>query len=202
MASSGREGFQKTPLSVAIVEEAQRPDEAQEAMAKHQRAISLLSSVGLLAMAVLTFSAVTEARPNRGVLSLPDDAWTATHKALSKGKDVVVSVKDTVKDGMGEVSGAWVIGVTCAVSSLREQPTARSRPLQHSFMHPLRGDDSATLPLLQVFASFMNTFAINLQKYSHLQNERLPEHQRKPYYRDFLWAAGAAFAPSVAAVRR
>ena len=116
------------------MEEAQRPDEAQEAMAKHQRAISLLSSVGLLAMAVLTFSAVTEARPNRGVLSLPDDAWTATHKALSKGKDVVVSVKDTVKDGMGEVSGAWVIGVTCAVSSLREQPTASdSRHITYSW---------------------------------------------------------------------
>ena len=76
--------------------------------------MTLLSSVGLLASVVLIFSTLTEARPSQGILSLPKDAWTATNTVVNKGKHAVVTV---VKDVIPEVSGAWVIGVTCAVSS-------------------------------------------------------------------------------------
>lgn len=41
-----------------------------------------------------------------------------------------------------------------------------------------------------IFASFMSTFGINLQKYSHMQNVRLPEVLQKPYYQQFLWCCG------------
>jgi len=39
-------------------------------------------------------------------------------------------------------------------------------------------------------ASFLSTFGVNLQKYSHQQNDRLPKAQQVPYWRQFLWAAG------------
>jgi len=43
---------------------------------------------------------------------------------------------------------------------------------------------------IAIFASFMSTFGINLQKYSHMQNLRLPEVLQKPYYQQFLWCCG------------
>lgn len=39
-------------------------------------------------------------------------------------------------------------------------------------------------------ASFLSTFGVNLQKYSHQQNDRLPKAQQIPYWRQFLWFAG------------
>eukprot|EP00658_Telonema_sp_P-2_P032057 TRINITY_DN23838_c0_g2_i1.p1 TRINITY_DN23838_c0_g2~~TRINITY_DN23838_c0_g2_i1.p1 ORF type:complete len:408 (-),score=79.03 TRINITY_DN23838_c0_g2_i1:368-1591(-) len=43
---------------------------------------------------------------------------------------------------------------------------------------------------IAVAASFLSTFGINLQKYSHMQNQRLPEVLQKPYYQQFLWCSG------------
>lgn len=43
---------------------------------------------------------------------------------------------------------------------------------------------------IAVLASFLSTFGINLQKYSHMQNLRLPEVLQKPYYQQFLWCCG------------
>jgi len=39
-------------------------------------------------------------------------------------------------------------------------------------------------------ASFLSTFGVNLQKFSHMQNDRLPEKQQVPYYQQFLWVCG------------
>ena len=55
--------------------------------------------------------------------------------------------------------------------------------------------DSLLTANLQVFASFLNTFGINLQKYSHVQNDKRPELNKKAYYNDFLWAAGVILVP-------
>eukprot|EP00656_Telonema_subtile_P044524 TRINITY_DN5077_c0_g1_i1.p1 TRINITY_DN5077_c0_g1~~TRINITY_DN5077_c0_g1_i1.p1 ORF type:complete len:397 (+),score=110.90 TRINITY_DN5077_c0_g1_i1:154-1344(+) len=43
---------------------------------------------------------------------------------------------------------------------------------------------------IAVLASFLSTFGINLQKYSHMQNQRLPQVLQQPYYQQFLWCCG------------
>jgi hypothetical protein len=47
----------------------------------------------------------------------------------------------------------------------------------------------------QVFASFLSTFGLNLQKFSHLQNDRHKDVKgdsidSKPVHHQFLWVAG------------
>ena len=76
----------------------------------------LLSSVGLLAALVLITATVTEARASRGVLSLPSDAWTATSDAAKKTKEQLIKAPlDKLQHQISKVSGAWVVGVGCAV---------------------------------------------------------------------------------------
>jgi len=89
---------------------------------KERLVVGILSTVSIVALLVIIASASTEARPNRGILSLPDDAWTTTSKGLSQSRNAVVNgvsqTTDIITKSVSKVSMYWIVGVLCAVSTI------------------------------------------------------------------------------------